>query len=308
MGRRKRGQPVHGWVIVDKPSGISSAQAVATVRRVFDAAKAGHSDTLDPLATGILPVALGEATKTVPFVMDATKDYDFTIQWGEARSTDDREGAVTATSDVRPDVDAIRTATRNFVGEIEQVPPIYSAVKVDGERAYDLARSGEAVELDARRINILDFDLAEVIDADHARFRVSSGKGAYMRALARDLAISLGTVGHIVALRRLRVGPFLESAAISLDSLAVLMHNPAALEHLRPVETALDGIPALALSGPEANTLRNGQGIPVFRAMDRERFGHLRDGDTVYALDGETPVAIARIDGGAIRPVRVLNL
>ncbi len=308
MGRRKRGQPVHGWVIVDKPSGISSAQAVATVRRVFDAAKAGHAGTLDPLATGILPVALGEATKTVPFVMDATKDYDFTIQWGEARSTDDREGAVTATSDVRPDVDAIRTATRNFVGEIEQVPPIYSAVKVDGERAYDLARSGEAVELDARRINILDFDLAEVIDADHARFRVSSGKGAYMRALARDLAISLGTVGHIVALRRLRVGPFLESAAISLDSLAVLMHNPAALEHLRPVETALDGIPALALSSPEAMTLRNGQGIPVFRAMDRERFGHLRDGDTVYALDGETPVAIARIDGGAIRPVRVLNL
>ena len=145
MGRRKRGQPVHGWVIVDKPSGISSAQAVATVRRVFDAAKAGHAGTLDPLATGILPVALGEATKTVPFVMDATKDYDFTIQWGEARSTDDREGAVTATSDVRPDVDAIRTATRNFVGEIEQVPPIYSAVKVDGERAYDLARSGEAV-------------------------------------------------------------------------------------------------------------------------------------------------------------------
>ena len=308
MARRKRGLPVHGWVIVDKPSGVSSAQAVATVRRVFDAAKAGHAGTLDPLATGVLPVALGEATKTVPYVMDATKDYDFTIQWGEARSTDDREGAVTATSEVRPDPDAIRAATRGFVGVIEQVPPIYSAVKVDGERAYDLARSGEEVELEARRIEILAFDLVELVDEDRARFRVSSGKGAYMRALARDLALCLGTVGHIVALRRLRVGPFAEAAAISLDSLGQLMHNPAASEHLRPVATALDGIPALALNGPEAKTLRNGQGVPVFRAMDRERFGHLREGDLVYALEGETPVAIARIEGGAIRPVRVLNL
>ncbi len=308
MARRKRGNPVHGWVIVDKPSGVSSAQAVATVRRVFDAAKAGHAGTLDPLATGVLPVALGEATKTVPYVMDATKDYDFTIQWGEARSTDDREGTVSATSGVRPDPAAIAEATRRFVGEIEQVPPIYSAVKVDGERAYDLARSGEAVDLEPRRIEILAFDLAETIDADRARFRVSSGKGAYMRALARDLALSLGTVGHIVALRRLRVGPFAEAAAISLDSLAELMHNPAASEHLRPVATALDGIPALALSGPEAKTLRNGQGVPLFRAMDQDRFGHLREGDVVYALEGETPVAIARIEGGAIRPVRVLNL
>lgn len=308
MARRKRGQAVHGWVVLDKPSGVSSAQAVATVRRVFDAAKAGHAGTLDPLATGVLPIALGEATKTVPYVMDATKDYDFTIQWGEARSTDDREGAVTATSGVRPDAEAIRAATAAFVGVIEQVPPAYSAVKVDGERAYDLARSGEEVELEARRIEILAFELAEVVDADRARFRVSSGKGAYMRALARDLADSLGTVGHIVALRRLRVGPFAEIAAISLDSLAALMHNPAALEHLRPVETALDGIPALALNGPEAKTLRNGQGVPVFRAMDRDRFGHLREGDLVYAREGDIPVAIARIEGGAIRPVRVLNL
>ncbi|HEY9567262.1 MAG TPA: tRNA pseudouridine(55) synthase TruB [Thalassobaculum sp.] len=308
MARRRRGQPVHGWVVIDKPSGVSSAQAVATVRRVFDAAKAGHAGTLDPLATGILPVALGEATKTVPYVMDATKDYDFTIEWGVARSTDDREGAVSATSAVRPDVEAIRAATRRFVGVIEQVPPAYSAVKVDGERAYDLARSGEEVDLEPRRIEILGFELAEMVDADHARFLVSSGKGAYMRALARDLADSLGTVGHIVALRRLRVGPFPESAAISLDSLAGLMHNPAALEHLRPVETALDGIPALALNGPEAKTLRNGQGVPVFRSMDRDRFGHLREGDLVYAREGEVPVAIARIEGGAIRPVRVLNL
>ncbi len=308
MARRRRGQPVHGWVILDKPGGVSSAQAVATVRRVYDAAKAGHAGTLDPLATGVLPVALGEATKTVPYVMDATKDYEFTIHWGEARSTDDREGAVTATSDTRPDADAIRAALPRFIGEIQHVPPIYSAVKVDGERAYDLARSGEEVDLEPRRIEILAFDLVAVIDTDHARFRVSSGKGAYMRALARDLAESLGTVGHILDLRRLRVGPFAQERAISLDSLAALMHNPAALEHLRPVETALDGIPALALSSPEAMTLRNGQGVPVFRASDRDRFGHLREGDTVYAMEGGTPVAIARIDGGAIHPVRVLNL
>jgi len=308
MARRRRGNPVHGWVVVDKPSGISSANAVATVRRVFEAAKAGHAGTLDPLATGVLPIALGEATKTVPYVMDASKDYEFTIQWGEARSTDDGEGVVTATSDVRPGVEAIRAATTRFVGTIDQIPPIYSAVKVDGERAYDLARSGEEVDLDSRRIEILAFDLVAVIDADHARFSVSSGKGAYMRALARDLALALGTVGHIRGLRRCRVGPFDEADAISLDSLSALMHNPAAFEHLRPVETALDGIPALALSGPEANTLRSGQGVPVFRAMDRERFGHLREGDTVYAKDGDIPVAIARIDGGAIRPVRVLNL
>lgn len=308
MARRRRGNPVHGWVVVDKPPGISSASAVATVRRVFEAAKAGHAGTLDPLATGVLPIALGEATKTVPYVMDASKDYEFTIRWGEARSTDDGEGVVTVTSDIRPGADAIRAATALFVGMIDQTPPIYSAVKVDGERAYELARSGEDVDLESRRIEIRAFDLVAVIDADHARFSVSSGKGAYMRALARDLALALGTVGHIRGLRRCRVGPFDEADAISLDSLSALMHNPAAFEHLRPVETALDGIPALALSGPEANTLRSGQGVPVFRAMDRERFGHLREGDTVYAKDGDIPVAIARIDGGAIRPVRVLNL
>ncbi|NQW11130.1 MAG: tRNA pseudouridine(55) synthase TruB [Alphaproteobacteria bacterium] len=308
MARRVRGKSVHGWVVLDKPSGITSAQAVAKVRRVFDAAKAGHSGTLDPLATGVLPIALGEATKTVSYVMDASKDYAFTIHWGEARSTDDVEGAVIATSDVRPDRAAIERALPAFTGEIEQVPPRFSAVKIDGERAYDLARSGEAVDLEPRRIVIHDFALIEIVDADRARFRVVSGKGAYMRSLARDLAVALGTVGHIEALRRLRVGPFHQDDAISLDSLTELMHNPAALEHLRSVATALDGIPALALTGPEARTLRNGQGVPVYRSMDRERFGDLHEDDTVYATEDGVPVAIARIEAGAIRPIRVLNL
>lgn len=308
MARRRRGNPVHGWVILDKPVDVTSTQAVATVRRVFDAAKAGHAGTLDPLATGVLPVALGEATKTVPYVMDATKDYAFTVRWGEATSTDDAEGEVVATSDARPDEAAIRAVLDRFVGEIEQIPPRFSAIKVDGERAYDLARSGEAVELDSRVIEILDLALVDIPGPDEARFRVTSGKGAYMRSLARDLAEALGTVGHIRDLRRLRVGPFGADRAISLDSLAELMHNPASLEHLWPVETALDGIPALALRGPEATTLRNGQGVPVYRSMDRDRFGDLQEGDLVYATDGTVPVAIARIESGAIRPVRVLNL
>lgn len=308
MGRRKRGKPMHGWVVLDKPSGVTSAQAVAKVRRVFDAAKAGHSGTLDPLATGVLPIALGEATKTVPYVMDSSKDYEFTIHWGEARSTDDVEGTVIATADARPTRQAIEQALPAFIGEIEQVPPRFSAVKIDGERAYDLARAGETVDLDPRRIVIHDFALIEVINDDRARFRVASGKGAYMRSLARDLAVALGTVGHIEALRRLRVGPFHQDDAISLDSLIELMHNPAALKHLRSVATALDDIPALALTGPEARTLRNGQGVPVYRSMDRERFADLHEDDTVYATEDGVPVAIARIEAGTIRPVRVLNL
>ncbi|MCR9177505.1 MAG: tRNA pseudouridine(55) synthase TruB [Alphaproteobacteria bacterium] len=308
MARRKKGNPVHGWLILDKPSGISSAQAVSAVRRVFAAQKAGHSGTLDPLATGILPIALGEATKTVPYVMDTDKAYDFVVRWGESRTTDDKEGDVLATSDVRPDVADIEAALEAFVGDIQQTPPQYSAIKLAGERAYDIARSGEEVALQPRVVTIHQFELVEMIDRDHARFHVESGKGAYMRALARDLALAVGSVGHIADLRRLRVGPFTEDDAISLDSLTALVDNPAAFEHLRPVETALDDIPALALMGPEASTLRNGQGVPVFRAADRSRFGDLREGDTVYATEAGVPVAIARIEEGLIRPVRVLNL
>jgi tRNA pseudouridine55 synthase len=308
MARRKKGNPVHGWLILDKPLGISSAQAVTAVRRVFKAQKAGHSGTLDPLATGVLPIALGEATKTVPYVMDTEKSYDFVVRWGERRSTDDKEGEVLETSDVRPDAAAIEAALGAFIGDIQQVPPQYSAIKLDGERAYDLARSGEDVVLQPRTITIHVFELVEMIDRDHALFHVESGKGAYMRALARDIAEAVGTVGHIAELRRLRVGPFDEADSISLDSLAALEDNPAAFEYLRPVETALDDIPALALKGPEANTLRNGQGVPVFRAADRSRFGDLHEGDTVYATEAGVPVAIARIEEGLIRPVRVLNL
>jgi tRNA pseudouridine55 synthase len=308
MGRRRKGDPVHGWVILDKPSGITSTQAVGKVRRLFNAAKAGHGGTLDPLATGVLPIALGEATKTIPYVIDGRKRYRFTVRWGEARATDDAEGAVTATSDRRPTAAEMRAKLAQFIGEIEQVPPAYSAVHVDGERAYDLARAGETVVLAPRRVAIHGFTLAAIEDADHATFEVASGKGAYMRALARDLAVSLGTCGHVSALRRLAVGPFDEAGAISLESLAALGHSPAALGHLKPVETALDDIPALALTDTEANSLRSGQAVGFVRRQDAGRVSHLKSGTLVYATSGGKPVALARYEAGDLRPVRVLNL
>ncbi|MBM3533261.1 MAG: tRNA pseudouridine(55) synthase TruB [Alphaproteobacteria bacterium] len=307
MSRRK-GQKVDGWVIVDKPSGPTSTQVVGKVRRIFDAQKAGHGGTLDPLATGILPIALGEATKTVPYVMDGRKTYRFTIRWGEARNTDDTEGKVTATSAVRPTAAAIDAAVPRFIGVISQVPPAFSAIKVKGERAYDLAREGESVELEPREIEIHAFRLVSIDGPDHASFEVESGKGAYMRALARDLALALGTLGHLSALRRLRVGPFDEARAISLDSLAELGNSPAALRHLLPVETALDDIPALALTGDEANRLRSGQAVPLFRKADLDRLKDLEDGDIVLARTAGTAVAIARLEQGLLAPVRVLHL
>jgi tRNA pseudouridine55 synthase len=301
--------PIHGWLVIDKPEGVTSTRVVGRVKRLTGAAKAGHAGTLDPIATGILPVALGEATKTVPYLMDAVKRYRFTLRWGEARATDDREGAVTAESPVRPSVAAIEAALPRFHGSIEQVPPKYSAIKIDGERAYDLARADVAVELAPRVVRIDAFSLVRAIDADHAEFEVTCGKGAYMRGLARDLALALGSVGHVAALRRLQVGPFVEADAISLDFSEVPGHiPPPLLEHLLPVETALDDIPALAVTEPEASLLRQGQPIPVFRKADLERLGQAQEGDTVCAISAGKPVALARLDQGRLCPVRVLNL
>ena len=261
MSRRKTGDKVDGWVILDKPVGLGSTPAVSRVRRLFGAQKAGHGGTLDPLASGVLPIALGEATKTVPFVMDGRKEYRFTLCFGQARSTEDAEGEVTATSDLRPADAAIRSALAAFVGEIEQVPPAFSALKVDGKRAYDLARAGEAVDLKPRRIVIERLELLGRADTDHADFVVSCGKGTYIRSLGRDLAHSLGTVGYLSALRRTAVGPFREEAAISLPKLEALGHIPALLGALAPVATALDDIPALALTEAQADRLRQGQPV-----------------------------------------------
>jgi tRNA pseudouridine55 synthase len=306
--RRKKGQKVDGWLILDKPVDLTSTQAVNIVKRIFDAQKAGHAGTLDPLASGILPIALGEATKTVPYAMDASKTYRFTLRFGEARATDDAEGEIIQSSDKRPGDDEIRAALPRFTGTITQVPPSFSAIKVQGERAYDLARAGEQVELEPRQVVIHSIRLLARLNPDEATFEVVSGKGAYMRALGRDLAAALGTCGHIRDLRRTAVGPFREERAISLESLKALGHSPAAFEHLLPVETALDDIPALALTATEAIRLRSGQPVGLLHRHDRDRIYELPPGGMVRAMAEGRLVALTRFEAGELVPVRVLNL
>jgi tRNA pseudouridine55 synthase len=280
---------------------------------VFDAQKAGHAGTLDPLATGVLAIALGEATKTVPFAMDARKTYRFTACWGEARDSDDAEGKVTATSDVRPTTAQIEAAIPQFLGDIAQIPPAYSAIKVQGERAYDLAREGETVNLESRTVFIEDAKLVSEPDPDHAVFEMRCGKGAYVRAWVRDIALALGTVGHVSQLRRTSIGGFHEKDAVPLETLRGFMHSPAAFEHLRPISTALDGIPALAVTGPDAVRLRSGNPI----LMRANLFARITDalpeaddlqGLTVYLSTSEgEPVALAELAQGELRPFRVFN-
>ena len=313
MGRRRKGEAIHGWVVLDKPIGVTSTHAVAIVRRIFDAQKAGHAGTLDPMASGVLAVALGEATKTVPFAMEAEKTYVFTARWGEARDSDDAEGKVVETSEVRPTAEAIERALPCFVGEIEQVPPSFSAIRVEGERAYDLARDGEMPRLESRKVVIHEARLLRQPDQDHAEFEMRCGKGAYVRAWVRDIARALGAVGHVSALRRTGIGSFSLDAAIPLEKLKSFGHSPAAFEHLRPISTALDGIPALAVTGSDAVRLRSGNSIlmraGLFARIREETSG--RDdlqGLTVYlsSAQGE-PIALAELSEGELRPFRVFN-
>jgi tRNA pseudouridine55 synthase len=305
--RKPRGRPIDGWLVVDKPAGIGSTDVVAIAKRAFDAQKAGHGGTLDPLATGVLPVAFGAATKTVPYVMDGTKSYRFTLRFGEARDTDDADGRVTATSEARPADAAIRAALPAFLGDIMQVPPIFSAIKLGGERAYDLAREGHAVELQARPARVDRFELEARPDADHAVFLVESGKGVYMRSLARDLALALGTLGHIAALRRMRVGPFREEAAIPLDKLAASGDTPrSSPDLLLPVTTALADIPALALAEAEAARLGFGQAISLVELMGRVPGDADPDGGLVRAMAGERFVGLCRLESGLLKPERLM--
>ena len=309
----RKGNPVHGWVILDKPEELSSSRAVGIVRRVFNAAKAGHGGTLDPLATGILPIALGEATKTVSFAMHGAKSYEFTLQFGSQTSTDDREGEVIATSDNRPERAAIEAALPGFTGEIDQRPPIFSAIKVDGRRAYDIARNAVAdgldslPELESRPVVVDRLELRDA-DAGSATFFVACGKGTYIRSLARDLAVALGTVGHVSRLRRLSVGPFDESDAISLAFLEKLEHSAAAFEHLKPVTSALDDIPALPVSAGEAAKLRHGQTLPALSPAAGARFAEIVAAGTGVAIAGSVPVALVSVKAGQLHPLRVFNL
>ncbi len=316
MARRKKGLDVDGWVVLDKPEDMTSTDAVSAVRRLFNANKAGHAGTLDPLASGILPIALGEATKTVPWLMEAEKTYLFTVRWGVSTATQDREGAVTAESPVRPSRAAIEAALARFVGEIEQVPPAFSAVKVDGERAYDLARAGEAVELKPRAVVVHEAALAETDGEDFATFRLRCGKGFYIRALVRDLAAALGAEGHVHRLRRTAVGPFREESSVTLDELRDLSHKAAAFERLQPVETALADIPALAVNEEDAFRLRQGRpivllphAVEALRPKFRPRTISGQDASrAVVAFHSGRAVALGDVRAGKFKPTRVFHL
>ena len=305
MARRK-GLPIHGWLVLDKPKGLTSTQAVTKARRLFGAAKAGHAGTLDPLATGVLPIAFGEATKTVPFAVEGSKTYRFTVRFGMSTDTDDAEGTVTASSGVRPSREAVEAMLPRFTGEISQVPPRYSALKVGGARAYDLARDQQDFELAARSAFIAKLTLIDVPDADHCVLEAECGKGTYVRAVARDLGVALGTLAHVAELRRTRVGAFAEKDAIPLEKLEALGHSAAGrdalLGTLSPVETALDDIPALAISGQDAARLKRGQPVLI-----RGRDAPILKGP-VYATSRGTLVAVGEISQGELRPTRVFNL
>ncbi|MBP5858709.1 tRNA pseudouridine(55) synthase TruB [Marivibrio halodurans] len=312
MGRRKKGQPIDGWLVLDKPAGLGSTDAVNRARRLFDARKAGHGGTLDPFATGLLPIAFGEATKTVQYVMDGRKTYRFTIRFGVETDTLDIDGTEVARAPAdHLDGEAVAAVLSRFLGTIEQVPPAYSAIKVDGKRAYDRARGGEEVTLAARPVRIdalTPIGFRQSAEGPEAEIEVRCGKGTYVRSLARDIAGALGTVGHVAALRRTAVAGFGEEAAISLEALEQLGHNPAALaERLLPIEAALDGIPVMALSEAETMRLRNGQAVSLLRKIDLDRIAGLADGDELVALHKGKAVALARYAKGGIKPVRVLN-
>jgi len=304
--RKREKRDVHGWLLLDKPVGMTSTHAVSVVKRLFQAKRAGHAGTLDPLASGLLPIALGEATKTVPFVMDGRKVYQFTVRWGEERDTDDAEGRVVASSPARPTAANIGALIPRFSGTIEQVPPRFSAIKVDGERAYDLARDGEVVELEARPVYIHRLDLVATPDADHTVFTAECGKGTYVRALARDLGRALGCLGHVTALRRTGVGPFGEADTVSLERLEAAASPDGEARGLgsllAPVAAGLAGLPALTVSRADAGRLARGQAVLL-----RGRDAPILQGIIAVSTQGEL-IALAEAGQGELRPRRIFNL
>jgi len=316
MSRRKKGEDISGWLVLDKPEDFTSTDAVSVVRRLFNANKAGHAGTLDPLASGVLPIALGEATKTVPWLMEADKTYRFTVRWGVSTATQDREGAIVAECPERPAPMDVATALATFLGEIEQVPSQFSAVKVDGERAYDLAREGQVLDLKARQVVLYEAEVIETPDADHTVIRVRSGKGFYIRALVRDLAQKLGVEGHVSQLRRTAVGPFREEDAVGLDELRELVHKAAAFERLRPVETALADIPALAVTEDDAFKLRQGRPIVLLPHVIEDLKQRFRPrtiagqdaSRAAVALHAGSAVALGDVRAGRFSPTRVFHL
>ncbi|HHX89862.1 MAG TPA: tRNA pseudouridine(55) synthase TruB [Paracoccus sp.] len=301
MARRRKGRAINGWLVVDKPAGVTSTAVVTKVRRALDAAKAGHAGTLDPAATGVLAVALGEATKTVPHITDAMKGYRFCVRFGQATTTDDAEGSVIATAQERPTDAGIAAALAAFRGDIMQVPPQFSAVKVEGERAYDIAREGEAMELAARPLFVERLEMTARPDADHAEFVMVCGKGGYVRSIARDLGAALGCHGHVAWLRREWSGPFRAEEGLTLEALDAMAGTPDLEARLLPLEVALADLPELPLSAEGAVRLRNGNPGQVLSSK-------AQPGETAWASHQGQPVAIGVYIGGALHPSRVFNL
>ena len=328
MARRKRGNPVHGWVVLNKPLDLNSTTAVSIIRRLFNAQKAGHAGTLDPLATGILPIALGEATKTVPYIMDSLKTYRFTVRWGSETNTDDLEGEVTSTSLKRPSSQEIKDILPDFTGPILQTPPAFSAIKINGERAYDLARAGKEIDLTPRQVIIERLEMLNAANDEEAEFEATCSKGTYIRTLGRDMGRELGCLGHISKLHRLSTGPFNEEMSISLEKLKELSHSaladqalpqpmdncapfsdkksqalaPQLKQHLHPIETALDDIPALAISEAQAAQLKLGQSILLNQKDIPTTNG------PAYTMQSKKVVALGQVAKGTFQPKRVFNL
>lgn len=306
--RKRKGEPITGWINLFKPADLTSTQAVAIIKRLYNAEKVGHGGTLDPLADGILPIALGQATKTVQWAMDARKEYVFTLRWGVSTASQDAEGAVTATSDVRPMREAVEGALKAYVGTIRQIPPKYSAIKVAGERAYDLAREGEAFELEAREVDVHAASVIGMPDADLTVIHVLSGKGFYVRALARDLAADLGAEGHIVQLRRTRVGAFDAPGAVSIADLEALKDDkPALMAQLQPLHAVLTGMPQVQVSAQDAANIRQGRSVVLLPHVVERWRGERGDAEdrTALALAGEDAVALGEVRAGQFEPVRV---
>ncbi|MEQ9257919.1 MAG: tRNA pseudouridine(55) synthase TruB [Roseovarius sp.] len=301
MGRKSKGRDISGWLVVDKPAGMTSTAVVGRVRWAFQAKKAGHAGTLDPAATGVLAVALGEATKTVPYVTDALKAYEFAVRFGAATNTDDAEGVVIATSDLRPSDDEIKAALGRFLGQIMQVPPKFSAVKIDGARAYKLARDGADVEIEARALWVEELLLTDRPDADHAVLEMVCGKGGYVRAIARDLGEALGCKGHVAWLRRVWSGPFEAAQGLSIEEIDALAGSPELDAHLKPLEIALEDLPEVTCSEESAMRLRNGNpAMVIARDLDY--------GEECWASHKGRAVAVGRFKGGELHPSRVFNL
>ena len=303
---------INGWIILDKQIGISSRTAVTKISKILKIKKVGHGGTLDPLASGVLPIAVGEATKVISFIQDKKKSYSFTIKWGETTETDDLEGAVLERSDVRPNIKQINSVIPSFIGQILQKPPIYSAIKVNGQRSYKLARKNIEVNHKFRKVEIYDLILKKIINLDKAEFEVKCGKGTYVRSLAKDLAEKLHTKGHVIQLRRLSVGNFEEKDTILIDFTKEIIHSPMIFNKILPIETVLDDIPALVLNKTEARQIKQGQKLELNSLENIDHFlkknPNYNKFEKIYAVENYDPIALITIYEGIVKPARIINL